>query len=79
MPFDPRFLEFPHFANLTGQLLARYGYVPHRVEEKQWRYWANAVRQIPAITPFQVPDPQLYTDWQSWAYRLSEALYNLGL
>lgn len=64
---------------MTGALLTQYGFVPTPVEEKDWTKFAEAVRQLPIVQGRHVPSERGFGDWQSWALRLNESLFGLGL
>ena len=79
MAFDPRFLTWPHWIELTGSALKPYGYTPRKVEEKDWRQWAEAAFALPALAEKGIPSPYGYAGWRDWAYKLNEALLLLGI
>jgi hypothetical protein len=79
MPIDPRYLEFSRWSAMTGSLLTQYGYVPTPVVEKDWRMFADTIRQLPVIQARHVPTHTGFDVWQNWALRLNESLYGLGL
>jgi hypothetical protein len=71
---DPRYMSIEHWTSLVGASLQPFGGVPLLATLKDWRHWANEVRQIPAISNFGVPEPSLYKNWVDWAHRLNAAL-----
>lgn len=79
MPYDPRGLTIERWSALTASLLQPYGDVPRQTDEKNWPAWASAVKNLPALAPRFVPSSKGFATWQAWAFRLNEALRNLGL
>lgn len=77
--YDPRHLTFEAWSTYTGADLARFGVISTRASEAEWRGWAASLRMLPAVAALNIPDPQGYPDWQSWAYRFNEAAASLGV
>lgn len=79
MAVDPRYLTVERWTAETTPSLLQYGFVPSEVTAASWQRWAQAVKRLPVLGGYEVPDPRLYGDWRQWAFRLNEALYMLGL
>jgi len=78
MPIDPRGMAIEHWSALTAASMLPYGDVPRSTTEANWPSWATAVKNVPALSARNVPSPKGYADWQSWAFRLNEALRSIG-
>lgn len=64
---------------MTAALIKPYGDVAASTTEDGWEDWARSVKLLPALAPRFIPSPIGFPDWRSWAFRLNEALYGLGL
>jgi hypothetical protein len=41
--------------------------IPYVIDEKEWKFVAKNVSQLPTFIVYPVPDPELYQNWQDWA------------
>lgn len=64
---------------MTATLLVRYGGSGRPTDEANWRAWASAISNLPALKAVQVPGSEFFRTWQDWAFRLNETLLLLGL
>jgi hypothetical protein len=59
----------------NGNLVMFYGEEPiPALPEEDWRLVANNVAQLATFLNYPVPDPQLYEDWQDWAFEFTEII-----
>lgn len=79
MAYDPRYLPWDRWSALTSSALRQYGYQPKSVAEVDWRQWAEAAFELPAMANKGIPSPYGFANWRDWAYRLNEALLLLGI
>jgi len=71
---DPRYLDLPTWAATISADLAPFGQIPVTTSEGNWRAWAQLIRGIPAVAALNVPDPQWFPNWQSWAHQFNSAV-----
>lgn len=64
---------------MTDSLIRRYGQVPRLASEDRWKEWAAQVISLPTLAQVIPPRPDLYTDWQDWAYAFNGAVRVLGI
>lgn len=41
--------------------------IPYVTDEKEWKFVAKNISQLPTFIVYPVPDPELYANWQDWA------------
>lgn len=65
-PFIP---EGSDWQTWNGNLVMFYSeeLIPYVIDEKEWKFVAKNVSQLPAFMSYPVPDPELYANWQDWA------------
>ncbi len=69
MAIDPRGMSLRQFADATILSLNDAWSFGRLDDEKDWRGWA---RQFVSATPFatrNVPNPDQFSDWRTWAER----------
>ena len=59
-------MEAPAWAAQMTTLLAPYGTIPKLLTEDEWRGWAAAVINLPALSALNAPRPEVYESWQDW-------------
>ena len=69
-PFIPSGMEWE---NWNGNLAMFYSEepIPYVIDEKDWKMVAKNVSQLPTFEVFPVPDPDLYANWQDWAFEFT--------
>jgi hypothetical protein len=71
-PFTPDYMSWEDW---NGNLVMFYGEEPiPALPEESWREVANNVAQLPTFLSYPVPDPQLYENWQNWAFEFTEII-----
>jgi hypothetical protein len=66
IPYDPRFMEFDHWAALMCELYGAQNLeIPTHGTE--WTGWAVGLMGIDIFTNEALPNPYLYDDWREWA------------
>jgi hypothetical protein len=71
-PFTP---DYMNWEDWNGNLVMFYGEEPIPVmPEIGWREVADNVAQLPTFLNYPVPDPQLYENWQDWAFEFTEII-----
>lgn len=75
--FDPRGLEWNHWASLMVELFADQNLsVPG--DESKWMDWALGLVGNAFFAQYEIPLPQTESTWQAWAIRLYQAEINTG-
>jgi hypothetical protein len=69
-PFIPSGMDWE---NWNGNLAMFYSEepIPYVIDEKDWKMVAKNVSQLPTFEVFPVPDPDLYANWQDWAFEFT--------
>lgn len=69
-PFIPSGMEWE---NWNGNLAMFYSEepIPYVTNENDWKMVAKNVSQLPTFEVFPVPDPDLYANWQDWAFEFT--------
>lgn len=62
---DPRYFSFLHWSHVVYN--DNIG-VPIALNDTDWRWWGTRLREINQ----DIPDPDLFGDWQVWAIRAKE-------
>ncbi len=70
---QPYGLTFMQWTALIAEQLARYG-VSESMSEGEWKAWVCALFFIPELAAKNIPTPDLYRNWQTWAERFVEAV-----
>jgi hypothetical protein len=71
-PFTPTFMSWEDW---NGNLVMFYGEEPiPALPEEDWKQVANNVAQLATFLNYPVPDPQLYENWQDWAFEFTEII-----
>ena len=71
-PFTPNFMNWEEW---NGNLVMFYGEEPiPALPEEDWKQVANDVVQLPTFLSYPVPDPQLYENWEDWAFEFTEII-----
>lgn len=53
--------------NWNGNMLHYFGQEPlPYVGEESWRDFAHAMSALTTFSVYNVPDPEMYTDWRDW-------------
>jgi len=67
--YDPRHMEFEHWASLLcEQYAAQQLSIPDN--EAEWKSWAVGLLGIDVFTNQGIPSPYSYENWQDWASAL---------
>lgn len=67
--YDPRYMEFNHWASLMcEQYAAQQLAIPS--EESDWQSWAAGLLAIDVFTSQGAPSPYAFDNWQDWASAL---------
>ena len=68
-PFVPSGMDWEAW---NGNLVMYYSEepIPYNTEV-DWRITAKNVSQLPTFAAYPVPDPDLFQNWQDWAYEFT--------
>ena len=68
-PFVPSGMDWEGW---NGNLVMYYSEepIPYNAEA-DWRITAKNVSQLPTFEVYPVPDPDLFQNWQDWAYEFT--------
>lgn len=71
-PFIPDYMSWEDW---NGNLILYYSQepVPYS-EELLWQGTAKNIAELPTFAAYPVPDPDQYSDWQSWAKDFTEII-----
>jgi hypothetical protein len=69
-PFIPEGMEW---GNWNGNLVMFYSEepIPYVTDENDWKMVAKNVSQLPTFEVYPVPDPDLFDNWQDWAFEFT--------
>ena len=71
---DPRGLEAREWLDYTGDNLASLVSIMVVSSGDDWREWGSHVRQVLTFRGILIPIPDLFEDWQEWAFRFNQAI-----
>lgn len=70
---DPTFMTAVEWTDRMSLLLP--GIQPVRIDRDQdWRAWAMHVLQSAAISRYNPPNPETFSDFREWAYRFNQVV-----
>jgi hypothetical protein len=75
---DPYGSEVVEWVDRMTLELEPFGDITELVCYDEWKDWARAVIQNPAIARCQPPDPTVFDDWREWAARFNQTIYALS-
>lgn len=68
-PFTPANMSWEDW---NGNLIMYFGAQPiPYTSERDWKITAKNVSQLPFFETYPVPDPDLFENWQDWAYQFT--------
>jgi hypothetical protein len=69
-PFIPSGMDWDVW---NGNLIMFYSEepIPYVTNENDWKLVAKNVSQLPTFEVYPVPDPDLYANWQDWAFEFT--------
>ncbi len=70
--YDSRFQTWERWSALTGGIQHDRSLQP--VPETAWTTWANQYVALPEYAGLQLPRPQFFKDWRSWAHAINHTL-----
>jgi hypothetical protein len=69
---QPQGMVFADWAAVAAEQLAQYGVSGSSSDD--WKTWAYALFYVPELTARNIPSPDGFPDWTSWASRFVESV-----
>jgi hypothetical protein len=56
----------------NGNVIMYFGAEPiSHTSEEDWKFMAKNIGQLPRFEVYPLPDPDLFENWQDWAYQFT--------